>query len=686
MKKVLKKKWLLRNDHSIHNYKFSIMNRIFIFLTLSILIMISCEKNKNDLSSFDNYPTSMEANLWLDYAKEATTFKIWSPPAEKIRLHLYENGNGGKPTSTHTLDQRSNGIWSVQLDGDLHGTYYTYQVKIDGSWLDETPGIYAQAVGVNGMRAMVLDKESTNPPGWKEDKRPSLKTPNEAIIYELHIRDITIHPNAGSAFPGKYLGLVQPDTKGPEGVSTAIDHMKALGITHVHLLPTYDHYAIDESKLDSAQFNWGYDPQNYNVPEGSFSSDPFNAEVRIKEFKQMVQAFHENGIGVILDVVYNHTGRTENSNFNLEVPGYYYRHWEDGNLSDASACGNETASERAMMRKYILESVAYWAEEYHLDGFRFDLMGIHDIETMNQVAKKVKSIDPKIFVYGEGWSAGDSPLPEEKRALKKHTMQMPQITAFSDDLRDGLKGSVFYDDSTGFVSGAFQTEESIKFGIVGAIQHPQINYPEVNYSDAPWANEPWQSMSYVSCHDNHTVYDKLKVSRKDASEEDIIAMAKLTQAIVLTSQGTAFIHAGSEMLRTKNGEHNSYNLPDEINRIDWSRKVTYKEVFNFYQNLIQLRKTHPAFRMTTADEVSKNLEFKTVEHSLISYQISNNANGDEWKNIYVIYNARPEEVQYHLNGEWNIAVMGDDFDLEGNQKAGRSIQVPGISMVVLFQE
>ncbi len=339
-----------------------------------------------------------------------------------------------------------------------------------------------------------------------------------------------------------------------------------------------------------------------------------------------------------------------------------------------------------MMRKYILESVAFWAKEYHLDGFRFDLMGIHDIETMNQVAKKVKSINPNIFVYGEGWTAGDSPLPEEKRALKKHIMQMPQITAFSDDLRDGLKGSVFYDDSTGFVNGAFHKEESIKFGVVGAIQHPQINYPDVNYSDAPWANEPWQSMSYVSCHDNHTVYDKLKVSRKDASEETIIAMAKLTQAIVLTSQGTAFIHAGSEMLRTKNGEHNSYNLPDEINRIDWSRKVTYKEVFSYYQNLIRLRKTHSAFRMTTADEVSKNLEFKTVENGLISYQISNNANRDEWKNIYVIYNARPEEVQYQMNGQWNIAVMGDEFDLKGTKKAGRSIQVPGISMVVLFQE
>ncbi len=322
MKKVQKKMLSLKSDHSIHNYKFSIMNRIFILLSLSTLIMISCEKNKTDLSSFDNYPTAMEANLWLDYSKEATTFKVWSPPAEKVRLHLYKNGNGGKPTITHTLEKKPNGIWSLKLDGDLHGTYYTYQVKVDGSWLSETPGIYAQAVGVNGQRAMVIDIDQTNPEGWSEDTGPEINSPNEAIIYELHIRDITIHPESGSTMPGKYLGLVESGTKGPEGVSTAIDHMKELGITHVHLLPTYDHYAIDETKLDSAQFNWGYDPQNYNVPEGSFSADPYHAEVRIKEFKQMVKAFHENGIGVILDVVYNHTGRTQNSNFNLEVPGY----------------------------------------------------------------------------------------------------------------------------------------------------------------------------------------------------------------------------------------------------------------------------------------------------------------------------------------------------------------------------
>ena len=660
------------------------------FRSISLLMLItmtlSCTQRKTKFSSLDEFPTTHES-LWLEYSKEAVIFKVWSPRASEIKLHLYEHGNGGEAYETHKMEPDENGLWTKEIFGDLNGTYYTYQVSFDGQWLEETPGTYAKAVGVNGKRAMVLDFETTNPDGWQEDKGPTINSPNEAIIYELHIRDVTIHPESGSSYPGKYLGLVENGTKGPQNVSTAIDHMKELGITHVHLLPTYDHYSIDETNLAKPQFNWGYDPQNYNVPEGSFSTDPFNAEVRIKEFKQMVKAFHDNGIGVILDVVYNHTGRTQESNFNLENPEYYYRFRPDGSYSDAAACGNETSSDRPMTRKFIVESVKYWAEEYHLDGFRFDLMGIHDIETMNKVASEVKKVNPNIFVYGEGWTAGDSPLPEKNRALKKHITQMPQISAFSDDIRDGLKGSVFDDKSTGFVSGAQGTEESVKFGIVGSIQHSQIDYSKVNYSKAPWANEPWQAISYVSCHDNHTLFDKLQVSRRDVSKKQHISMDKLANAIVLTSQGTAFIHAGSEMLRTKNEEHNSYKSPDSINQIDWNLKVTHKDVFKYYQNLIKLRKEHPAFRMTSASDVQKNLEFKRVEDGLISYQLKNNANGDSWKKIYVIYNARTQHEKFELEEQWNIAVYNDAFMLdEGPKTVPRSIRIPPISMVVLFQK
>ncbi len=646
----------------------------------------SCSETKIDYASFNDYPVAVEEDLWLEYTKEYSEFKLWSPTAEAVRLHLYAEGNEGEAIGTHAMENSSLGVWKKRLKGDLNGTYYTFQVRIDGAWLEETPGIYAQAVGVNGKRAMVLNLDETNPEGWKKDKGPAIQYLNEAIIYELHIRDMTIHPQSGSSLPGKYLGLVEEGTKGPNRVATGMDHFKEMGITHVHLLPTFDHYAIDETRLDSLQFNWGYDPQNYNVPEGSFSSNPFKAEVRVKEFKEMVQAFHKNGIGVILDVVYNHTGITEGSNFNLENPGYYYRFREDGSYSDAAACGNETASERAMMRKFILESVKYWVKEYHLDGFRFDLMGIHDIETMNEVSKELKQINKNVFVYGEGWTAGDSPLPIEKRALKKSMTQMPLITAFGDDLRDGLKGSVFEDSSAGFVSGAENTEESVKFGVVGCIQHPQLDYAAVNYSDAPWAKEPWQSIAYVSCHDNHTIYDKLKVSRKAASEAAIIQMDKLANAVVMTSQGTAFLHAGAEMLRTKNGAHNSYNLPDTVNRIDWNWKVKNQAVVTYYKNLIALRKAHPAFRMANSEEVREKLEFKTVEPGLISFQIKDHANGDVWKNIYVIYNARTTPVDYQLEGEWRLAVLGNTFfDSEENSLQG-SVKVPAISMAVVFQQ
>lgn len=655
------------------------------FLAITIFLMNACTQTKPEYTSLDDYPLP-EETLWLDYSKEQTVFKIWSPAAEEVTLRLYEKGDGGEALETHKMKWSESGVWKKSISGDLNGTYYTYQVKYDGRLLDETPGTYAQAVGVNGQRAMVLDMASMNPNGWETDKGPSIKYTNEAIIYELHIRDITIHPESGSSMPGKYLGLVEEGTTGPNGVATGIDHMKELGITHVHLLPTYDHYSIEETKLDSPQFNWGYDPQNYNAPEGSFSEDPYNAEVRVKEFKQMVKAFHDNGIGVILDVVYNHTGRTDNSNFNLENPGYYYRSWEDGTPSDASACGNETASDRPMMQKFILESVSHWAKEYHMDGFRFDLMGIHDIETMNKVSETLKAINPDIFVYGEGWTAGDSPLPVNDRALKAFTHRMPQVSAFSDDIRDGLKGSVFDDKSTGFVSGAESMEESVKFGVVGSIEHPEIDYAAVNYSNEPWTNEPWQAISYVSCHDNHTLYDKLKVSRPDADEATIVAMDKLANAIVLTTQGTAFLHAGAEMLRTKGGEHNSYKSPDAINQMDWNWKVENAEVFEYYKNLIALRKAHPAFWMPSAEEVRKNLSFAPVEPGLVSFDIRNNANGDEWKNIRVIYNAKLEPITYlSMEGEWTVAVLGNDF-YPDDGPTGTEIIVPQLSMAILFQK
>ncbi|MDN4166045.1 type I pullulanase [Cytophagales bacterium LB-30] len=655
-------------------------------VALAVLSLVACQPEKASYSSITEYPSYENENLWPRYSPEGSTFKLYSPLAEAAQIHFYQAGSGGEAIRTEAMMEKQAGLWLYESQDDLKGLFYTYQVQVNGIWQGETPGIYATAVGVNGERAAVIDLAETNPQNWKQDQTIQLNSPNEAIIYELHVRDLSTHPSAGISAVGKYLGLVEAGTKSPDGLATGIDHMKELGITHVHLLPAFDHYSIREEKLDSPQFNWGYDPQNYNVPEGSYSSNPHDPLARIREFKQMVQAFHQAGIGVILDVVYNHTGRTDDSNFNKELPAYYYRQNADGTWSDASACGNETASERPMMRKFMKESLIYWAQEYHLDGFRFDLMGIHDIETMNEIADTLKKINPSILLYGEGWTAGGSPLPDEQKALKRNTWQMPKISAFSDDLRDGLKGSVFDDASTGFVSGAADTEESIKFGVVGAIPHPQISYKKVNYSDTSWAAQPWQAIGYVSCHDNHTLYDKLLVSRPDASAELRQQMHLLANAIVLTSQSIPFLHAGVEMMRTKGGEHNSYNKPDAINQINWNWKQEHAEVFAYYQALIALRKLHPAFAMPSTDMVQKHLRFFDNAAGLMGYQISDNANGDAWKDIVVYYNGNTTAQKVALEGEWTLAVEGNEIKESGIRKVKNSVEVPALSMLIAYRK
>jgi pullulanase len=653
-----------------------------------ILGLISCKKGEiKEYQSFDDYPTCIDNNLWTDYSSGSTVFKLWSPVAEEVRLNIYEKGHGENLLESYVMHQKADGLWKLKLRGDYKGLYYTYQVKYKGKYLDETPGIYAVAVGVNGERAMVVDMEKTNPAGWDNQTRPELKSLNDIILYELHVRDLTIDTESGSKFPGKYLGLIETGTKNNAGYSTGIDHIKELGVTHVHLLPVFDYYMVDETNLHTPQFNWGYDPHNYNTPEGSYSTDPFNGEVRIKEFKEMVMGFHNNGIRVIMDVVFNHTYLTENSLFNREVPGYYYRHDEDGEWSNASGCGNETASERTMMRKFIIESCKFWATEYKIDGFRFDLMGIHDIETLNLLSEELKKIDPTIFVYGEGWTGGSSPLPDSLRALKANTLKLTEIAAFSDDIRDAIKGSVFDTASKGFVNGGKGMEESIKFGVVGSTNHLDIDYSKCIYSKKYWAEKPSQAISYVSCHDNNTLFDKLVISRRNTPLADIRKMDKLANAIILTSQGVPFLHAGEEILRTKDGEHNSFNLPDDINMIEWNWKSTNYDIFEYYSGLINLRKEHPAFKMPTTEMIQEKLHFLPVNESgVVAYTITGNANGDSWKDILVIYNANSKEYKFDLPaGSWKIAVKDAWIVQQGIEDVSVQVAVPPISMMVLFR-
>jgi pullulanase len=528
---------------------------------------------------------------------------------------------------------------------------------INGQWGEEVTDPYAKSVGVNGKKAMVVDLKETNPPGggWENDKSPALKNPTDAIIYELHIRDATIAANSGIKNKGKFLGLTETGTTNTEGLSTGLDHIKELGVTHIHLLPCFDFNSVDETKPD-AKYNWGYDPLNYNVPEGSYSTNPYDGITRIKEFKQLIKTFHENGLGVILDVVYNHTALTENSNFNQLVPGYYYRQAKDGKFSNATACGNETASERPMMRKFILESMKYWLTEYHLDGFRIDLMGVHDIETMNLISKELHTIKPDILLYGEGWTAGASPLPDSLRAIKANAHKLDRIAVFSDDIRDGIKGNVFDHKDKGFVSGKKGMEESIRFGIVASIQHPQVDYTKVNYSKAPYSKQPYQTITYAECHDNHTLWDKLAISTNNISEGKRREMQKLALSIVLTSQGISFLHAGTEFLRSKKGVENSFESPDSINAIDWSLKTVNKTTFEYLKKLVKMRKDHPAFRMTSAESIRNNISF--LDHMPQGVIAVN----DSWRKILVYLNGTPGRRTIHLPpGDWKCAIWDNYF-------------------------
>lgn len=636
--------------------------------------------------SSQDIPVYKGSDLGVSYSSRKTVFKIWAPAASAVKLILYTTGLGGEVIDSISLNKKQQGTWQAEVNRDIKNVYYSFRVQQDGKWLAETPDIYAKAVGANGKRGMVINMSETNPPGWTNDKRPPLKNFTDIIIYESHVRDLSISENSGIQHKGQFLGLVETGTKNAEGLATGLDHLKELGITHIHLLPAFDFNSIDETKPGLNAYNWGYDPVNYNVPEGSYATDPYDGRVRIKEFKQMVQVFHKNGIRVILDVVYNHTANLKTP-FNQFVPGYFYRHNVDGTYTDATGCGNETASEKEMMRSFMIASVMHWAKEYHIDGFRFDLMGVHDIETMNRISDSLHKIDPAIFIYGEGWTAGASPLAEELRAVKKNTYQLHKIAAFSDDLRDALRGPYSNVKQKGFVSGATGNAESIKFGIVASTQHPQIDYQKVAYSKAPWAAEPGQSISYVSCHDDNTLFDRLTIDNPTATEADLIKMDKLSQAIVLTSQGVAFLHSGAEMLRTKKGIANSYNLPDSINEIDWSRKSKYKEVFDFYRSLITLRKNHPAFRMPATKMIQDHLQFIDMNDPLlVAYRINDHANGDTWKDILVLLNGNITDKTLELPaGNWILAVDGNRVNEKGLQQMKATITVPATTAFVLYR-
>lgn len=585
------------------------------------------------------------------YDATQTTFQLKAPSsARKVVVRLYEKDDDTRPLKTVKMKLTGTDQWTATVKKDLKGIYYTFDMG-----QGECAGTFAKAVGVNGKRGVIIDMADTDPEGWEADKRPLLHSPVDLVIYEMHHRDFSVGREA--RYPGKFLALTEP---------WAIKHLKDLGVNAVHILPSFDYASVDESKLNTAQYNWGYDPVNYNVPDGSYATDPYTPTTRVKEFKQMVQALHRAGIRVILDVVYNHTFDLDNSNFQKTYPGYYYRYQTDGSPSNGSGCGNETASEKPLMRQFMLESIRYWAEEYHIDGFRVDLMGVHDMETMNLLRKETQAIDSSIFIYGEGWSAGACAYPQEKLALKEHAYQMPGIAVFSDDMRDALRGPFSDDHQGAFLAGIPGEEESLKFGIVGGIAHPQIDMTKVNYDKQPFATSPTQQISYVSCHDDMCLVDRLRTSMPGITDDELIKLDKLAQTAVFLSQGVPFMLSGEEMLRDKKGVHNSYNSPDSINVLPWDNLNKYPDLFHYYRDLILLRRNHPAFRLGKADLVREHLTFLPSQDCMVAFQLSHHAGGDKWDTIIVVLNANTEERELEIpQGEYTIVARDGEINEKG---------------------
>ena len=640
------------------------------------------------MQKFD-YEVYTGNDLGAVYSPKMTRFKVWAPEAESVKLNLYKQGEGDNLIEQHIMKKSANGTYVFEKQGDCNGIYYTYTVVNHGEE-QEAVDPYTKAAGVNGQRGMVINLAKTNPQGFELDGYRNPEHITDAIIYEGSVRDFTMDESSGVFHNGKFLGLTEANTTNHFGEATALDYISGLGVTQVQILPAFDFETVDE-KNQKAQYNWGYDPDNYNVPEGSYAVSPYDGAVRIQEMKQMVLALHSRGIGVIMDVVFNHTYRRDDSNLQKIVPGYYYRSDETG-YTNGSGCGNEVASDRPMVQKLIVDSLIYWAKEYHIDGFRFDLMGVLDIDTMNVIAERLKEIRPDIYLYGEGWNGGPSSLAEEKRAFKASAKKMPRIGMFNDDIRDTIKGSVFYDDHLGFVNGGTHLENALRYGITGAVAHPQVDYDA--YGSKPWAKEPGQSINYVSCHDNYTLWDKLSVSCPEASEEKKKAMNRLCAAIVFTSQGVPFIQAGEEFLRSKplpekkGFAENSYNMPDAVNSIKWDNIHEYPDMIAYYKGLMALRKAHPVFRMQSEAEMTQNLCFLSdTPENVVAYLLKGKGADDTPENILVIFNGNDKEILYNLpEGKWKILVDDKTAGADGKKNISEKVDVEPLSALVLEKE
>ncbi len=632
-------------------------------------------------AEFEDKFTYTGNDLGATYSAAETKLRVWAPTAVEVMVNLYSNGDpAAQPTPVEQVPMTAdvNGTWVATLSGDRNGTYYTYTVTTDTE-VNEACDPYARTTGVNGHRAMIIDLAATNPEGWDTDKDPHYDNNfTDAVIWELHVRDLSSDPSSGisAANVGKYLGLIETGTKNSHGQSTGLDYIKDLGVTHIHLLPVYDFGSVNETKLDTPQFNWGYDPVNYNVPEGSYSTNPYDGKVRVEEFKQMVKGLHDNGLSVIMDVVYNHVYNAEQFCFNKIVPDYFTRPGANG-----SGCGNDTASERNMVSKYIIDSVTYWADEYHIDGFRFDLVGLLDTNTINGIIESVHKNHPNVKFYGEGWELGTVTTKNVTLATMFNSTKTPEFAFFSDSIRNTLKGGTFGGVNPGFISGA-----SVSAGDMNSLF---MGMPS-------WCKTPSQSINYISCHDNNTLYDHISLVKKDATKEQKAAMNKLGVAFYMSAQGIPFMQAGEEIMRSKPDaskeggfNENSYNATDAVNSIKWDtlNEALYQDVHDYYKGLIAFRKAHPALRLTNSADVKANVTaLSGLDANVVAYQINGGVNGEKSEGIVAIFNANADAKTITLpEGTWNICVNAQDAGTTSLGTATGSVSVDGVSAMILVK-
>lgn len=615
-------------------------------------------------------------DLGVECNEDKTTFRLWSPEAEGVILNLYHAGNGEKAYRQIPMEAKEKGVWSWETDEELHGVYYDYLISRDGEKV-LTADPYAKACGVNGLRSMAVNLKKTDPEGWEKDQSP--EEGEERIVYELHVKEFSWDKSGG--FPEEYRGKYKAftckhTTLNNDGIHpTGLDYLKELGVTHIQIMPMYDYGSVDEDG-DDTEFNWGYDPVNYNVPEGSYATDAKHGEVRIKEMKEMIQSIHEAGFGVIMDVVYNHTYSLD-SWLQKTLPWYFYRVFPDGTISNGSACGNDVASERAMCGKYILDSVLYWAKEYHIDGFRFDLMGLLDVDLMNQIRKELdlQYGKGKKIIYGEPWAATKTAVEGRKKLAKKNNIGLldENVGAFCDSTRDGIKGSALKPKKAGFINGAQKKEDEMLASVMAWCANP--------YQARGWKNvkAPSQIVTYVSAHDNHTLWDKLK---ETVPEEECMRLNKMAAAVYMTCQGTLFFLSGEEFARTKDGLDNTFNAPISLNCLKWEQAWQNHELVHYYQGLIALRKKISGL-CDKSEDSDKKITDIWKEKQIVGFTV-NNDEGCLWSQVKVIYNASKKAFLCDVDGNWELLCDGNDsWCFEKEIHVDGQVEVSAQSVVIL---